>query len=301
MMTRTKTLIVDIKRNALDDGPGIRTLIFFKGCPLSCVWCQNPETKSPFLEISFDEDVCSECEKCIASCNQNAIRFTDEFRIDREKCNLCGKCIEICPNNSLKFVGKQYSIADLMQIILQDKIFYDNSGGGVTLSGGEPLYHINYAHDLLKELRKEKIHSCIETSGFYNRKEFEKLILPYADLIYFDLKLFNPEKHNFYCKVPNEKIIKNFEFLINNGTIQVLPRIPLIPSITDTRDNLKALADYLDSLNIAEIGLLPYNPLWLAKPRKIGLIPSYKHSEWLSKEKKDEIKEIFSNFKFKDF
>jgi pyruvate formate lyase activating enzyme len=157
MMTSIKTLIVDIKRNALDDGPGIRTLIFFKGCPLSCIWCQNPETKSPSLEISFNEEFCSECGTCISSCNQNAIDFTNEFRIDRCKCNLCGKCIEDCPNNALKLVGKQYSIADLMQIILQDKIFYDNSGGGVTLSGGEPLYHINYVHALLKELRKKYI------------------------------------------------------------------------------------------------------------------------------------------------
>ncbi len=301
MMSRTKTLIVDIKRNALDDGPGIRTLVFFKGCPLSCVWCQNPETKSPSLEISFDEDVCSECGKCISSCDQNSIRFTYEFRIDRTKCNLCGMCVDVCPNNALKFVGKQYSIADLMQIILQDKIFYDNSGGGVTLSGGEPLYHINYVHDLLKELRKERIHSCIETSGFYNRKKFEKLILPYADLIYFDLKLFNLENHKMYCSISNERILKNFESLINNGTIHVLPRIPLIPSITDTRDNLRALASYLNSLNIKKIGLLPYNPLWLTKPKKIGLTPSYIHSEWLSKEKKEEIKKIFSDFKFKDF
>ena len=300
-MTKPKTFIVDIKRNALDDGPGIRTLIFFAGCPLSCVWCQNPETKSPFLQISFDDEMCTECGNCISSCNQNAISFTNEFRIDRNKCNLCGTCIEICPNNALKFVGKQYSIVDLMQIIVKDKIFYDNSGGGVTLSGGEPLYHISYVHDLLKELRKQKIHSCIETSGFYNRKEFEKLILPYADLIYFDLKIFDPKKHMQFCKVSNEKILENFEFLIKENVVQVLPRIPLIPSITDTKNNLAALADYLHSHEIREIGLLPYNPLWLNKPKKIGVSPSYTHSEWLSKEKKEEIKDIFSKFKFKDF
>ena len=301
MMTKRHTLIVDIKRNALDDGPGIRTLIFFKGCPLSCVWCQNPETRSPSLEISFDEDICTKCENCISSCAQNAISFANEFRIERSKCNLCGNCIEVCPNEALRFVGKQYSITDLMQIILQDKVFYENSSGGVTLSGGEPLYHISYVHDLLKELRKNSIHSCIETSGFYNRKEVEKLILPNADLIYFDLKIFNPEKHENYCKVSNEIILRNFESLINEGTVQVLPRIPLIPSITDTHENLVAIAEYLNSLNVTEIGLLPYNPLWLNKPKKIGVISSYTHSDWLLIEKKDEIKEIFSKFNFKDF
>ena len=296
-----KTLIVDIKRNALDDGPGIRTLIFFKGCPLSCVWCQNPEAKSPYLELSFDKQMCSECGSCIAFCTQDAIDFEYKFRIDRSKCNLCGICVENCPNSALTLVGKSYSIKELMEIILKDKIFYDNSKGGVTLSGGEPLYHVNYVHNLLKELRKANIHSCIETAGLYNREKFEEYIRPHVDLIYFDLKIFNPKLHAYYCKVSNERILENFESLIKQGVIEILPRIPLIPSITDTKENLRALAEYLNILNVKKIGLLSYNPLWLSKSEKIGIEHKYYHSEWLSKEKKEEIKEIFSNFTFKDF
>jgi len=296
-----KTLLVDIKRNALDDGPGIRTLLFFKGCPLSCVWCQNPEAKSPFLELSFDKQMCSECGSCMESCNQDAIDFEYKFRIDRSKCNLCGNCVDACPNKALKLIGKEYAIFDLMEIILKDRVFYDNSGGGVTLSGGEPFYHMKFVHKILKELKKAQIHSCIETSGYYNRKEFERLIIPYVDLIYFDLKILNPEKHAQYCKVSNERIIENFEAIINQGTIKILPRIPLIPSITATINNLDELADYLHSLNIKEIGLLPYNPLWLSKSEKIGVNRLYHHSEWLTKKEKKEIKEIFSDFKFKDF
>lgn len=296
-----KTLLVDIKRNALDDGPGIRTLLFFKGCPLSCVWCQNPEAKSPFKEISFNKDSCSECGTCLKVCNQEAIDFSYKYRIDRSLCNLCGKCIEVCPNYALEFVGQEYSIKELLEIILKDKIFYKNSGGGVTFSGGEPLYHIDYIKKLVKELKKEDIHVCIETCGYYNRDKFYEFILPYIDLIYFDLKIYNPKLHARYCKVSNERILENFEDIIKNKSIEILPRIPLIPNITDTDENLNNLANYLKSLNAKKIGLLPYNPLWLAKPEKIGIKPSYDYSEWLDNKDKERIKSIFSDFEFNDF
>ncbi|MFX0019475.1 MAG: glycyl-radical enzyme activating protein [Candidatus Hermodarchaeota archaeon] len=296
-----QTLIVDIKRNALDDGPGIRTLIFFKGCPLSCVWCQNPEAKSPFQEISFDKNDCAQCKKCLEVCNQNAIKFSYEYRIDRSLCNLCGECIEICPNNAINFVGKQYQIDELVEIVLKDKIFYENSGGGVTLSGGEPLYHIEYTHKLLKKLQENKIHSCIETCGYYNQDLFNELILPNLDLIYFDLKILNPKLHIQYCKAKNDKILSNFEDLIKKRDIEVLPRIPLIPNITATNENLMDLVNYLKSLNIKKIGLLPYNPLWHSKPEKIGIKPLYNHLEWLNKEDKKRIKSIFREFEFRDF
>ncbi|TKJ24963.1 MAG: glycyl radical-activating protein [Promethearchaeota archaeon Loki_b31] len=295
-----KTLLVDIKRNALDDGPGIRTLLFFKGCPLSCVWCQNPEAKSPFKEISFNKDSCSECGTCLKVCNQDAIDFSNKYRIDRSLCNLCGKCIEVCPNYALEFVGQEYSIKELLEIILKDKIFYKNSGGGVTFSGGEPLYHIDYINELVKELKKEDIHVCLETSGYYNRDKFYEFILPYIDLIYFDLKIYNPKLHARYCKVSNESILENFEDIIKNKSIEILPRIPLIPNITDTDENLSNLANYLKTFKIKKIGLLPYNPLWLSKPEKIGIKPSYDYTAWLDNKDKERIKSIFSDFEFND-
>ena len=296
-----KTLLVYIKRNALDDGPGIRTLLFFKGCPLSCVWCQNPEAKSPFKEISFNKDSCSECGTCLKVCNQDAIDFSNKYRIDRSLCNLCGKCIEACPNYALEFVGQEYSIKELLEIILKDKIFYKNSGGGVTFSGGEPLYHIDYINELVKELKKEDIHVCLETSGYYNRDKFYEFILPYIDLIYFDLKIYNPKLHARYCKVSNERILENFEDIIKNKSMEILPRIPLIPNITDTDENLNNLANYLRTLNVKKIELLPYNPLWLSKPEKIGIKPSYDYTEWLDNKDKERIKSIFSDFEFNDF
>ena len=204
-----KTLIIDIKRNALDDGPGIRTLVFFKGCPLSCVWCQNPEAKNPFQEISFDKEDCIECKECLNVCDRNVIDFSYIYRIDRRLCTLCGNCVNICPTNALKFVGKQYDVEELVKLILRDKIFYDNSGGGVTFSGGEPLYHMDFIHKISKRLKEEGIQICIETCGYYNPEKFTDLILPYIDLIYFDLKIINPKLHFKYCKANNEQILKN--------------------------------------------------------------------------------------------
>lgn len=295
------TLIVDIKRNSLDDGPGIRTIIFFKGCPLSCVWCQNPEAKLATQEISFSKEDCLNCKKCLEVCDKGAVDFSYDYRIDRDKCDLCGKCIEICPNEALKFAGKEYDIKTLSKLVLKDKIFYDNSGGGVTLSGGEPTLHMDYVHQLLKELKNENIHICLETCGHYNRETFNELILPYLDLIYFDLKIFDSNLHKKYCGVSNEIILQNFEALIKNNDVEILPRIPLIPKITATKENLEDLKNYLKSLKIKKIGLLPYNPLWISKTETIGIKAEYSRSSWLEKEEKEEIKKIFSNFKFKDF
>lgn len=294
-------LIVNIKRNSLDDGPGIRTAIFFKGCPLSCVWCQNPETKSSSQEISFDKENCVKCKKCLEVCSNNAISLSYKYRIKRNKCNLCGNCIHVCQNDALNFAGKYYDIEELYEKLLQDKPFYDNSGGGVTFSGGEPTFHIDYLNKLLKNLKKDNIHVCLETCGYYNRENFNNLILPYLDLIYFDLKIFDPDIHKKYCKVSNERIFQNFEELINYNKVEILPRIPLIPKVTATKDNLLKLANYLKVKNIKKIGLLPYNPLWICKSETLGKKAEYTHSNWLNQKEKKVIKEIFSGFEFRDF
>jgi pyruvate formate lyase activating enzyme len=296
-----KTLIVNIKRNSLDDGPGIRTVIFFKGCPLSCVWCQNPETKTASQEISFEKQNCLKCKECIEECKLGAIDFSNKYRINRELCILCGECINVCKGEALSFIGKEYSTDELITIILKDKPFYDNSGGGITLTGGEPTFHMEYLHDLLKKIKENNIHVCLETCGYYNHETFKKLILPYVDLIYFDLKILLDEMHKRYCRVSNEIIKNNFEELIKQQQVEILPRIPLIPKVTATEYNLTDFARYLKSLNITEIGLLPYNPLWLSKNDVIGVTSEYKRSKWMTQKEKFKVKSIFSEFKFRDF
>jgi pyruvate formate lyase activating enzyme len=188
-----------------------------------------------------------------------------------------------------------------MDIILKDKVFYRNSGGGVTFSGGEPTMHMTYLHKLLKQLNKKEIHTCLETCGYYNPSEFNKLILPYLDLIYFDLKLYNQEDHNQFCKTLNWKILNNFEELINKKNVEVLPRIPLIPDITATKENLRGWVKYLKSHHIQKIALLPYNPLWISKAETIGKMLEYNHSKWLSDKDKKQIKDIFKDFDYRDF
>ncbi|MHA1805162.1 MAG: glycyl-radical enzyme activating protein [Promethearchaeota archaeon] len=296
-----ETLIADIKRNALDDGPGIRTLIFFKGCPLDCVWCQNPETKSPKQEIKFERDYCSFCKRCIDACDQGALSLENEFRIKRVLCNFCGNCIKACPNQAYGFVGKAWTHENLLEIILKDKVFFDNTGGGVTFSGGEPTLHVEYLHGLLIKLKAHDIHICLETCGYFNFDAFKKKILPFLDLIYFDLKIKDSKLHEKYCGVSNELIFNNFTYLNKLNKIEILPRIPLIPGITTTRENLSNLVSFLKAENVKKVGLLPYNPLWLSKPSKIGVIPAYTRSESLSAEEKSQIKEIFSDFEFNDF
>jgi pyruvate formate lyase activating enzyme len=296
-----KPLIVDVRRNSLDDGPGIRTVIFFKGCPLSCVWCQNPETKSASQEISFIKSNCANCKKCLEVCESKAIDFNYKFRIFRDKCNLCGKCIDECQNDAFKFAGKYYEIKDLVALILKDKTFYSNSGGGATFSGGEPTFHMEYLNKLLIELKKENIHICLETCGYFNGEIFNNFILPYIDLIYFDLKIFDPKLHLKYCKVPNQIILNNFEQLIKIKKIEILPRIPLIPKITTTKDNLINLANYLKTQNIKKLALLPYNPLWISKTEIIGIKPEYKRTNSMNQKEKGVIKEIFSEFEYKGF
>jgi len=296
-----KGRIVEIKRNSLDDGPGIRTVIFFKGCPLSCVWCQNPETKSFNQELIFISKNCRNLKKCIEICELGAINFSNKYPIDRDTCNLCGKCIEACDNGALKFVSEDYGVKELVEIILKDKSFYDNTGGGITLSGGEPTQQIDFLTEFLKQVKKNEIHVCLETCGYYNLNNFNNFILPYIDLIYFDLKIYDSNSHEKYCNVPNKIIFNNFENLVKRRNVKILPRIPLVPKKTATKKNLKELANYLRTLDIEEIGLLPYNPLWLSKLDSLGMKRKYIHSKWLSKKEKEKIKAIFSRFKFRDF
>ncbi|TXT64984.1 MAG: Benzylsuccinate synthase activating enzyme [Promethearchaeota archaeon] len=296
-----KGFITNIKRNSLDDGPGIRTVLFFKGCPLRCVWCQNPETQSPNQEISYECEKCVHCHKCQEHCPENAIDFSETYPINKKLCTYCGGCIDVCKMEALKFVGKYYTISQLIKAIMKDKVFYDNSGGGITLSGGEPTMQTEFLHQFLKELKSKDIHVCLETCGYFNTDTFFKLLFPHIDLIYFDLKIFDPTLHKRYCGVSNEVIFKNFEKMATQENIELLPRIPLVPNITSFKKNLELWATYLKKFNIKKIGLLPYNPLWLSKIPSLGKSTNYTNSDWLSNEQKSEIKVQFSEFEYKNF
>lgn len=297
----TCPLVADLKRNSLDDGPGIRTVVFLKGCPLSCVWCQNPETKSSQQQIVYEEEKCIGCGECMLSCSLQAISIDQNgsFPIDAGKCLLCGTCIEVCLGKALHFFGKTYSTDELYNKLLRDEVFYKNSHGGVTFSGGEPTLYISYLSELAQKLKDKNIHICLETCGFYNRERFEKELLPFIDWVYFDIKIYDREQHKRYCGVYNDTILQNFKALFSSQTVKVVPRIPLIPGVTTGEDNLLAIRKFFRDCGVKEIGLLPYNPLWLSKLKTLGITGKYDCSDWLGKEEKDRITEIFSEFSFR--
>jgi len=295
-----RPLILEIKGNSLDDGPGIRTVIFFKGCPLSCTWCHNPESKSAAVEISFDGRQCIGCNTCIELCPEDALSRDDPYFIDRDRCDLCFKCVDNCPSNALAMVGRQTGPDEILAAVKKDKPFYDTSGGGVTLSGGEPTMYMEFVSGLLKALKKEGIHILLETCGYFNFERFKDLIYPYVDTIYYDIKLYDADEHKLYCGVPNEVILENFirlHALSMDGGAGVLARIPLIPHITDTRTNMEAIANFLQRHHVTRADLLAYNPLWHEKSYKIGVDNPYSKNEamtkWMPQEKIHECEEIF--------
>ncbi|MBR2911307.1 MAG: glycyl-radical enzyme activating protein, partial [Lentisphaeria bacterium] len=207
-MNDIKTLVFDIEKFAVHDGPGIRTVVFMKGCPLHCLWCHNPESQSFEKEIFFNSAQCTFCNRCAAICRAGCHTIAGKQHIfDRTNCLRCGKCAENCPADALKLCGREMSVHEVIEEVLKDKVFYENSGGGITLSGGEPLAHFDFTFELLKAAKENGLHTAVETSGFASPQRIEK-ILPLVDLWLWDLKA-EAAKHEVLTGVPSEPILKN--------------------------------------------------------------------------------------------
>jgi len=282
----TNPLILEIKGNSLDDGPGIRSVIFFKGCPLSCVWCHNPESKRSSVEISFDPGECIGFNACIGACSEKALNRKNDYFIDRLKCNLCFKCVEVCPSGAMSIVGREMAVDEIVEKIIKDKPFYDTSGGGVTLYGGEPTINMEFTSKLIQEFKKNDIHVLVETCGQFNYDNFMKLIYPHTDMIYYDIKIIDEAEHKKHCGVNNKKILENFSKLHEKylaGGVEILPRTPLIPDITDTVKNMEDIARFYTSNKVKKTDLLSYNPLWHEKNSKIGIENEFSNEEKMTK------------------
>lgn len=298
-------LIFEIKGNSLDDGPGIRTVVFFKGCPLSCVWCHNPESKRTYAELSFDPQECIACDSCLGACANSALSRDNPYFIDRKLCQRCFNCTLACPTGALTRIGQPMSVEEIAQIVLKDQPFYRVSGGGLTLSGGEATLYMDFASQLLQTLKAQGIHTLIETCGFFGLDTFAELLLPYLDMIYYDIKIFDSDYHKKYCGVPNEQILNNFTRLHSlsmNNNFEIIPRVPLIPGITDTEDNIRHIAAFLKHNQVKKYELLAYNPLWHGKAIKLGNNAISGESGelkiWLSAEKHKQCEEIFREIIF---
>ncbi len=269
-MKDQRPLIFDIKRHALDDGPGIRTTIFFKGCPLRCVWCHNPESMEPGLEIGFYPADCIRCGDCVQACPTGAAQLDLPGRIDRAICNRCGACAEACPGRGLRQIGRFYEIEELVDIVLRDKVYYQSSGGGVTLSGGEPALHADYCSQLLQRLKSNGIHTAIETSGFFEWSQFSTEILGWLDLVLFDVKLADAELHLKHTGKRNDVILENLARLVQERPNDVVPRVPLVPAITTYPANLQQISTILREMGLRCCWPLPYNHLGFSKRETIG-------------------------------
>lgn len=263
-------LIVEIKRHSLEDGPGIRSVVFFKGCPLRCLFCHNPEAQEPGPEILFSPGECISCGACAGVCPTGAASLGLPERIDRKRCRRCGECVRACPGRGLRQVGTFYGIEELAELLLRDRAFYRHSGGGITLSGGECSLYPGYVEALLRLLKSAGVHVALETSGFFSYETFCRRVLPQVDLIYYDLKLADPGAHLRYTGQSNRRILENFRRLIREERVEVLPRIPLVPGVTATPGNLAAIAAFLRQEGVREAVLLPYNPLGMEKLGALG-------------------------------
>ena len=265
--------IFDIQRFSVHDGPGIRTTLFLKGCPLRCLWCQNPEGLEGALRLWHFQNLCERCGTCVEACPQRALALAEEgMHIDRSRCDLCGKCIDACPRNALAFDGRDLEVDEAVAQLAADKVFFDRSGGGVTFSGGDPLLQADFVLAVARGLKARGIHTAIETSLFASWATVEAL-LPAIDLFIVDLKVADPARHAELTGQKNEPILENARRLAAAlaGTGRLLLRVPLIPHLTAEPPNLSALAALAASIDrAAPIELMNYNPLAAAKYRRMG-------------------------------
>ncbi|MEX2684392.1 MAG: glycyl-radical enzyme activating protein [Candidatus Sigynarchaeota archaeon] len=312
-------LICDIKQNSLDDGPGIRTVIFFKGCPLSCSWCQNPEAKEMADQLVVQAAKCIECKDCV-DCPSKAILKGPPVQVDRARCDLCFKCVDACPAGVFKHAGTPADLEAIIKLARENKVFYRTSGGGITLSGGEPLLFPRFVLALVQRLEAEGINVVLETCGCVPLSPDVLATIQHVVLVYYDMKLADPTLHQQHCGVKNDLVLKNLKRLIEERIVHLperreaidfkkytydkpllVPRIPLVPGITDDPGNLSAIASILKDLGVKLIDALPYNPLWVDKAKTLGFASPSAMKSWMSKEQLARVRAALGGFQFERF
>lgn len=263
--------VFNIQKYSIHDGYGIRTTVFLKGCPLSCKWCHNPESLSKDIQVVLYEERCTLCGRCVEACPEDALKIeNDRLLIDRDKCNLCGCCEKVCLDNAIELAGKSSSVEEVMKEIEKDEVFYETSGGGVTFSGGEPFMQTEFLEELAKECKSKGYHVAIDTSGMTDYKNIKRLI-KYTDLILYDLKLMDNEKHKEYIGASNKIIIENLKKL-GKEDVEIFIRLPLIRGINDSDDDIDKVIDLIKNIkNISQVNLLEYHSMGKEKYDRLDM------------------------------
>lgn len=269
-----KAMVIDVERFAINDGPGIRTTVFLKGCPLRCIWCGNPESQTSTRQIMFSQEQCTGCGKCITTCKQKAIEISEEYGLSiNTKCNLCGECIDACIYNARSFVGKVMTVEEIYDEVMKDYKYFASSKGGVTFSGGEPMLHADFISKVSKKLHKAGVNVLIETCGLVPYEDFKKIIDD-VDYIYYDVKLMDTDAHKKYTGAGNETILNNLVRLNKEFKGKITVRYPYITGINSKKEQVISFLEFVDTLdNVDDVEFLPYHRLGM--PKYKGLSREY--------------------------
>lgn len=261
--------VYDIQRFSIHDGPGIRTIVFFKGCPLRCLWCSNPESQRTERELLYTASRCLHCGSCVAACAAGALVLGENgIAVNRYACTACDQCSAVCPTGALRITGQRMNVEQVLDAVARDNIFYEHSGGGMTLSGGEPLAQPDFALALVRGARERGIHSAVETTGWASA-DIIRRVLGATDLILYDIKQMDPAKHQWGTGVTNDRILDNARVAAGLG-IRMIIRVPVIPGFNDTRDDLFSIGRFAQELGLAELQLLPYHRYGVTKYASLG-------------------------------